>query len=346
MTNLFNTLYVTTPKAFVALEGESLKVRVERETRLQIPIHHLSALVCIGPVTVSPDAMGACAERGVVIVFHGWNGHFLARVEGPLGATATLRRAQHVVACTPERALALARAFVAGKIANSRAQLLRAGRTRERTDAIDRAAERLAELGNRVLDVADVDVLRGIEGEAAARYFAVFDDMLETSLDAQANAPSFQFERRSRRPPLNELNALLSFGYALLSADCLSAVHGAGLDPGFGFLHAERPGRPALALDLMEELRALWVDRRVLALIRLRQIDIGGFERLPTGEVRMNAETRKTFLTAYQEAKQVELTHPLTGQKIARALVPHVQARLLARAIRGEGEYVPFMPAR
>jgi CRISPR-associated protein Cas1 len=344
MTNLFNTLYVTTPQAYVALEGESLKVRVERETRLQIPIHHLSALVCIGPVTVSPDAMGACAERGVAIVFHGWNGRFLARVEGPLGATATLRRAQHAAASTSERALGFARAFVAGKIANSRAQLLRAGRTRERTETIDRAAERLAALGPKTLEVADLDALRGIEGEAAARYFEVFDDMLETPADG--GAFGFRFERRSRRPPHNELNALLSFGYSLLSADCLSAIQGAGLDPGFGFLHAERPGRPALALDLMEELRALWVDRRVLALIRLRQIGIAGFERLPTGEVRMNAETRKTFLTAYQEAKQGEITHPLTGQKVAWALVPHVQARLLARAIRGEGDYVPFLLAR
>lgn len=344
MTNLFNTLYVTTPKAYVALEGESLKVRVERETRLQIPIHHLSALVCIGPVTVSPDAMGACAERGVAILFHGWNGRFLARVEGPLGVTATLRRAQYMAASTPERAVALARAFVAGKIANSRAQLLRAGRTRERTDSIDRAAERLATLGQRTLEIEDIDVLRGTEGEAAARYFEVFDDMLETTADGAA--PSFRFERRSRRPPHNELNALLSFGYSLLSADCFSAVQSAGLDPGVGFLHAERPGRPALALDLMEELRALWVDRRVLALIRLGQVAMSGFERLPTGEVRMNAETRRTFLTAYQEAKQTEITHPLTGQKIAWALVPLVQARLLARVIRGEGEYVPFLLGR
>jgi CRISP-associated protein Cas1 len=344
VTNLFNTLYVTTPKAYVGLEGESLKVRVERETRLQIPIHHLSALVCMGPVTVSPEAMGACAERGVAILFHGWSGRFLARVEGPLGATATLRRAQYAAAGTPERALALARAFVAGKIANSRAQLLRAGRTRERTEAIDRAAERLATLGERTLEIKDIDVLRGTEGEAAARYFEVFDDMLETP--AAEGAPSFAFERRSRRPPHNELNALLSFGYSLLSADCLSAVQSSGLDPGVGFLHAERPGRPALALDLMEELRSLWVDRRVLALIRLGQVVISGFERLPTGEVRMNAETRKTFLTAYQEAKQTEITHPLTGQKLAWALVPHVQARLLARAVRGEGEYVPFLLGR
>jgi CRISPR-associated protein Cas1 len=336
VTNLFNTLYVTTPKAYVALEGESLKVRVERETRLQIPIHHLSALVCMGPVTVSPEAMGACAERGVTIVFHGW-------VEGPVSATATLRKAQHVAAASSERSLGFARAFIGGKIANSRAQLQRAARTRERIEEIDRAAERLSSLGLKTLEAPNVEVLRGIEGEAAARYFEVFDNMLETSSEGAAG---FRFERRSRRPPLNELNALLSFGYSLLSADCLSAVHGAGLDPGVGFLHDERPGRPALALDLMEELRALWVDRRVLALIRLRQVDRSGFEKLPTGEVRMTADTRKTFLTAYQEAKQAEITHPVTGQKIAWALVPHVQARLLARALRGEGEYVPFLLGR
>jgi CRISPR-associated protein Cas1 len=210
-------------------------------------------------------------------------------------------------------------------------------------DGIDRAAERLAVLGARALSAVSVEALRGIEGEAAARYFEVFDDMLDPAVEGAAG---FRFERRTRRPPQNELNALLSFGYSLLSADCLSALHSAGLDPGFGFLHDERPGRPALALDLMEELRALWVDRRVLALIRLRQIAVAGFERLPTGEVRMTPETRKTFLTAYQEAKRTEITHPITGQKIAWALVPHVQARLLARAIRGEGEYVPFLLGR
>jgi CRISPR-associated protein Cas1 len=288
--------------------------------------------------------MGACAGRGVAIAYHDWSGRFIARVEGPLSATPTLRRAQHVAASTRARALALARAFVGGKIANCRAQLLRAGRTRERTERIDRAAERLAELGRRALDdpTMDVETLRGVEGEAASRYFEVFDDMVEGPTDA----PGFRFERRSRRPPENELNALLSFGYALLSTDCLAAIQSAGLDPGFGFLHGERPGRPALALDVMEELRALWVDRRVLALIRLRQVALDGFERLPTGEVRMKPETRKTFIVAYQEAKQAEITHPVTGQKVTWALVPHIQARLLARAIRGEGEYVPFLLGR
>ncbi len=344
MTNVLNTLYVSTPKAYVALEGDSLKVRVEHETRLQVPLHHLVSLVCLGPVTVSPEAMGACAEHGVTIVFLGWNGRFLARVEGPLAATATLRRAQHEAQRDAVRRPELARAFVAGKIANSRSQLLRAGRTRDATERIAAATERLSLLAKQALTVDDVDVLRGVEGEAAARYFEVFDDMLGT--EGGADEPAFRFEKRTRRPPLNELNALLSFGYALLHSDCLAAVHSAGLDPGIGFLHDERPGRPALALDLMEELRSLWVDRRVLAMIRLRQIQLDGFERFPTGEVRMNDATRRTFLKVYQEGKRDEITHPLTGQKMAWALVPHVQARLLARAIRQEGEYVPFLLGR
>jgi CRISPR-associated protein Cas1 len=345
MTNVLNTLFVTTPKAYVAVEGETLKVRVGGETRVQIPSHHLSALVCIGLVSVSPEAMAACAERGVAIVFLSMSGRYLARVEGRTGATPTLRRAQYAIAERPERSAALARSFVCGKIANSRAQLLRAGRTRRSTESIDRAAERLATLANRASEIEDIDRLRGIEGEAAARYFEVFDAMLERE-DGETAAFPLRFERRSRRPPENELNAMLSFGYSLLSADCIAAVQAAGLDPGVGYLHAERPGRPALALDLMEELRALWVDRRVLALVRLGQIAASGFERLPTGEVRMNDATRRTFITAYQEAKQTEVTHPLTGQKMPWALVPSVQARLLARAIRGESEYVPFMLGR
>ena len=341
MTNVLNTLYVSTPKAYVALESESLKVRVERETRLQIPIHHLMSVVCIGPVTMSPEAMGACAKRGVSIVFLAWNGRFLARVEGPLAATATLRRAQHCACEASPRGLELARAFVAGKIANCRQVLLRAARTREASDRISRAAARLATLARRSTSIGDLAVLRGAEGEAAARYFEVFDDML--AVDVANDEPVFRFEKRSRRPPRNEVNALLSFGYALLHSDTLAAVQAAGLDPGMGFLHEERPGRPALALDLMEELRALWVDRRVMAMIRRRQIELKGFERLPTGEVRMSDSSRKTFLQVYQEAKRVEITHPLTGQRIPWGLVPLVQARLLARAIRNEGEYVPFL---
>jgi CRISPR-associated protein Cas1 len=336
MTNVLNTLYVTTPKAFVGREGESLKVKVERETRLQIPLHHLVSVVCFGPVTVSAEAMEACAEAGITVAFLGVTGRFQARVEGRLSNTSTLRRAQYTAAGDPARCLAMARACVAGKIANSRVQLRRAGRTRDDdVEAISASADRLKVLGERVLEAPGLDELRGIEGEAAARYFAVFDAMLGPG--------ALRFEKRSRRPPENEVNALLSFGYALLSQDCLSAAQAAGLDPAVGFLHAERPGRPALALDLMEELRALVVDRLVLAMVRLGQVKPDGFERLPTGEVRMMDATRKAFLVEYQTRKQEEVTHPVTGQTATWALMPHIQSRLFARALRGEGEYVPFL---
>jgi CRISPR-associated protein Cas1 len=184
-------------------------------------------------------------------------------------------------------------------------------------------------------ELADLDALRGVEGEAAARYFEVFDAMIASE--------SFRFDKRTRRPPLNPVNALLSFGYALLATDCLAAVTAVGLDPAIGFLHAERPGRPSLALDLMEEFRACVVDRMVLAMIRLGQITVDDFDRLATGECRLKDTARKAFVVEYQARKQDEITHPLTDQKGTWALMPHLQARLLARAVRGEGEYVPFL---
>lgn len=336
MTNVLNTLYVTVPNAYVAREGESLKVKVEKETRLQVPLHHLVSVVCFGPVLVSAEAMEACAEAGVSVAFLGFSGRFQARVEGRASHTATIRRAQYRAADDEARCLMLARGFVGGKIANSRVQLRRAARTREdATEAIGRAADRLRMIGEKVLEASDLDVLRGMEGEAAARYFEVFDAMLGDG--------DMRFEKRSRRPPENPVNALLSFGYALLSQDCLSALHATGLDPAVGFLHVERPGRPALSLDLMEEFRSLVVDRLVLAMIRLGQVKSDGFEKLPTGEVKMSDATRRAFLSEYQARKQDEVTHPLTGQTATWALMPHIQARLLARAVRGEGEYVPFL---
>ncbi len=336
MTNVLNTLYVTVPNAYVAREGESLKVKVEKETRLQVPLHHLVSVVCFGPVLVSAEAMEACAEAGVCVAFLGMSGRFQARVEGRMNHTATVRRAQYRSADDEARCLGLARGFVGGKIANSRVQLRRAARTREESaEAIGRAADRLRVIGEKILEAPDLDTLRGMEGEAAARYFEVFDAMLGEG--------DLRFEKRTRRPPENAVNALLSFGYSLLSQDCLSALQATGLDPAVGFLHVERPGRPALALDLMEEFRSLVVDRLVLAMIRLGQVKSDGFEKLPTGEVRMGDATRRAFLTEYQARKQDEVTHPSTGQTGTWALMPHIQARLLARAVRGEGEYVPFL---
>lgn len=338
MTNVYNTLYLTSEKTWVSLDGETLCVEVDRVVKAKVPMHHLVSVVCFPKVNLSGEAMAGCADRGVTVVWIGHNGRFLARVEGAPGFTATLRRSQYRAADDPVRALALAHGFVGGKIANSRTLLRRAGRTREGdTAALDLAAERLRTLGERITDgtASDLDALRGIEGEAAARYFAVFDAML--------GSDRFRFEKRTRRPPENPVNAMLSFGYALLTADCVSALNTAGLDPAVGYLHPERSARPALALDLMEELRAPWIDRMVLAMVRRGQVSDEDFESMPTGEVRMRDEARKRFLIEYQTRKREEVTHPLTGQSGSWALVPFVQARLLARAIRGEGEYVPFV---
>ena len=299
-------------------------------------MHHLVSVVCFQQVRMSGEAMAACAKRGVSVVWLGFGGRFLARVEGAPGYTATLRRAQFRAADAPARTLDLARGFVGGKIANSRTILRRAGRTRpEGTEALDRAAERLQTLGGRVLEVKDMDALRGVEGEAAARYFEVFDAMLDSE--------TLRFEKRSRRPPENPVNAMLSFGYALLSADCVAALNASALDPAVGFLHPERSARPALALDLMEEFRAAVVDRMVLALVRRAQVGAKDFDALPTGEVRMKDAARRTFIAEYQKRKQEEVTHPGTGQVATWGVMVHLQARLLARAIRGEGDYVPFL---
>ncbi len=336
MTNVHNTLYVTVPEAWIATEGETLRVKVGAETRLQVPLHHLVSVVCFHTARMSAEAMAACAQRGVAVVWLGYNGRFLARVEGAPGYTATLRREQYRAADDVERTLALARSFVVGKVANTRTLLRRAGRTRvEETEAVDRAAERLKVLAQRAVEAKDLDALRGLEGEAAARYFELFDVML--------GSEAFRFERRSRRPPENPVNAMLSFGYALLTADCVAALNTAGLDPAVGYLHPERSARPALALDLMEEFRGLVVDRMVLAMVRRGQVKLADFEDLPTGEVRMRDAARKDFVKEYQTRKQEEVTHPATGQTATWALMPHLQARLLARAVRKDGEYVPFL---
>jgi CRISPR-associated protein Cas1 len=335
MTNILNTLFVTTEGAGVHVEGTSLRVVVERETRLQVPLHHLASVVCLAKVYVSPDAMAACAEAGTAVVFLGWNGRYLARVDGRESRSAMLRREQYRAADDPARTLELARGFVAGKVANAKTALRRAARTRESSEPIGAAADRLAHLLALVADAPDLDVLRGYEGEAASRYFKV--------LEAMIGNQGFRFGKRTRRPPLDPVNTMLSFGYSLLAADCLTAAQAAGLDPAVGFLHAERPGRPALALDLMEELRPVVVDRLVVATLRLGQFDAADFETLPTGECRFTEAARKRMLVEYQERKRDMIAHPLAAEPVPWALVPLIQARLLARAVRREVEYVPFL---
>ncbi len=346
MQTIQNTLYVTLPQAYVHLENDTIRIDVEREKKLQVPLHHLSAVVCVGTsILVSPALMGRLAEEGKSLVFLDDNGRFRARLEGPVTGNILLRRAQHACAGNASFTLETARAIVAGKIKNSRQVLMRAAREADgATAAVDRSAleggaEALGESIGGLRRAADLDQLRGVEGDAAHRYFQCFNQLIRPPMRER-----FVFGGRTRRPPRDRVNALLSFLYAVLMNDCRSALETAGLDPQLGFLHAVRPGRAALALDLMEEFRAYSADRLALTLINRNQLDVKDFEEREGGAVSLTPDGRRTVIVAYQERKREETTHPLLEQKHALSMLPFIQARLLARTIRGEVEgYVPFI---
>ena len=338
MRQLLNTLYVTTEGAYLHLDHETLKVEMEGITKLQVPLHHLGGVVCFGNVMVSPFLMHRCAEDGRALVFLDRNGRFKARVEGPVSGNVLLRHAQHLAASDAEKSIAIARNIVAGKIQNARQIVLRGGREGDIVDDIaplQECAEVMSNVLTRLRSPRDLDEVRGLEGEAARTYFSVFDRMVREDREA------FCLNGRSRRPPLDRMNALLSFLYTLLLSDCVAAVEGVGLDPQIGFLHALRPGRPALALDLMEELRAILADRLALTLVNRRQLSRDDFQERPGGAIHLSDKGRKEVLVAYQKRKQDEVQHPVVDQKVLLGLVPHVQARLLARHLRGDLEHYP-----
>jgi CRISPR-associated protein Cas1 len=336
MRKLLNTLFVTTQGAYLHKDGETIAVTVEQETRLRLPVHTIESLVCFGQVSCSPFVLGLCAERGVGVSFFTENGRFLARVQGPVRGNVLLRRAQYRAADDPERSAAAARWMVAAKVANSRGILLRALREKAAPDGAARAAvEAHARILDQLLRPLDLDRVRGLEGEAAQHYFSAFDELITANRDA------FQFTARSRRPPLDPVNALLSFLYTLLVHDAASACEMVGLDPAVGFLHRDRPGRPSLALDLMEEFRAAFADRLALALINRKQVAPKGFTKLESGGVIMDDATRKTVLMAYQERKREEIQHPFLGESVPIGLLPYVQALLLARWLRGDLDGYP-----
>ena len=340
MKRLLNTLYVTTQGSYLAREGTNLLVRVEQETRLRIPIHTLGSVVCFGVVNASPPLMQLCGENGVTLSFLSENGRFMARVEGPVSGNVLLRIEQHARARDSTASADISRSIVAAKVINSRAVLLRAAR--EQTpcasrEALRQAAHRLGALGRKFSSPLPLDNVRGHEGEAARIYFGVFDHLIATQKEF------FTFCGRSRRPPLDAVNAMLSFIYTLLVHDVRAALEGVGLDPQIGFLHRLRPGRPSLALDLMEELRAPLADRLALTLINRQQVRPAGFTFGESGEVRMDDATRKDLLLTWQKRKQEEIRHPFLDETIPIGLIPHAQALLLARFLRGDLDGYPPM---
>ena len=339
---LLNTLYVTLPDAFVRLDNDTLRVEVERESRLQVPLHHLTSVVCLGNVGFTTPLAHRLAEAGIALVLLDANGRFKARLEGPVAGNILLRQAQHAKAADPAFALATARACVAGKIKNARQVLLRGARESKQADEaaqLARGADDLAAALRGLPQAATLDEVRGVEGDAARRYFERLPLLVRP--DARED---FRLDGRTRRPPRDRFNALLSFLYSMWMNDCRSACEAAGLDPQLGFLHAVRPGRAALALDLMEEFRAQ-ADRLALTLINRGQLSAGDFVQREGGAVLLDGDARKSVVVAYQERKKDELAHPLLAQPLPLGLVPLVQARLLARAIRGDTEgYLPFVP--
>ena len=342
MRQLLNTLFITTPNAYLRLEGDTVCVEVERENKLQVPLHHIGNVVTFGDVLLTPALLRRCAGDGRSVVMLDRNGKFSARIEGPVSGNILLRRAQHQAIDNDDMVLAIARACIAGKLRNSRQVLVRGAREAKVPDDVVRLQQVAKQLAYRIGQLpgpTDLDTLRGLEGDAARQYFAAIPHLMRAD-----QRELFHFTRRSRRPPLDPFNALISFLYTLLMNDCRSALEGVGLDPQLGFLHALRPGRPALALDLMEEFRPVIADRLALTLVNRGQLNAKHFESRTGGAVYLTDDGRKIVLTSYQQRKQEELKHPVLEQSVPIGLLPHVQARLLARVLRGDMEgYIPFL---
>lgn len=339
---LLNTLFVMTQGAYAHLEGETAKVEAEGKTLLQTPLHHLGGIVTFGNIMMSPHLMHKCASEGRTVTFLSMTGRFLARVVGPVSGNALLREAQYAAYTAPVRGAAIARSIVAGKIHNLRSVLLRAAREatdQQRKSDIGKAAEWLGTYIEGLAGLGNVDEIRGYEGQASADYFSVFDSMI------LAQRTDFKFGVRNRRPPRDRINALLSFLYAILLNDCVGAAEGVGLDPQFGYLHALRSGKPSLGLDMMEEFRPVMADRLALNLVNRQQIKPEHFDVRRGDSVLLNEDGRKVVLAAYQKRKQIEVNHPLLKTKTPLGLVPHLQARILARHLRGDlRDYFPYYP--
>lgn len=339
MKKLLNTLYITTQGSYLHREGETVVVKVDDTERLRLPIHTINGIVCFGRVSMSPHLMGFCGEHQITVSFLLEYGEFWAGLRGVITGNILLRRQQHRLADQPDSSSRLAQTFIMAKIANCRSVLMRSQRDRTNpSDTLKASIDGLAAVLRRLLSQNEkIDSLRGIEGDAARLYFSAFDEMII------AQKSSFSFTGRNRRPPTDSVNALLSFLYTLLVHDVTGALEGVGLDPYAGFLHADRPGRPSLALDLMEELRPILADRLALTLINRQQVKPQGFIKTDTGAVLMDPDTKKEVIHAWQRRKQEEVLHPYLDESAPLGLFPHLQAMLLARFLRGDLDGYPAL---
>ncbi|MBB6696541.1 type I-C CRISPR-associated endonuclease Cas1c [Clostridium algidicarnis] len=339
MRRLLNTLYVTSPNTYLSLDGENIVILKDQIEISRIPLHNLEGIIAFGYTGASPALMGACAKRNIALSFMKQSGRFLSRVVGEVRGNVTLRKSQYRISDSEEESNKIAKNFIIGKIYNARWVVERATRDyaiRLDVDKLKGVSKSLASSLKLVEQSRDLEQLRGYEGEAASQYFSVFDDLILQQKD------TFYFHCRNKRPPLDNVNAMLSFVYTLLAHDVAAALETVGLDPYVGFLHRDRPGRVSLALDMMEELRSVYADRFVISLINKREINPKGFTQKENGAVVMDDDTRKILLKAWQSKKQEIITHPFLQEKLEWGLVPYAQAMLLARYIRGDLDGYPI----
>lgn len=341
MKKLLNTLYVTSPDSYLSLDGENVVIVKKDQEKIHVPLHNLEGIVGFGYTGASPALMGKCADKGISLTFMTKHGRFLARVCGENRGNVLLRKEQYRISDNQEMSLCYAKNMIVAKILNSRYVIERTYRDYElriHAEKLKSVSLKLKELAILANDTDSLALLRGFEGKAAVLYFSVFDEMILQQKEF------FYFKERSKRPPLDNINALLSFSYTLLAKDVLSALESVGLDPYVGFLHVDTPGRASLAFDIMEELRAPFADRFVLSLVNKKMINEKGFTKMEDGAIYMNDETRKLVLTQWQKKKQESLKHPFLDEKIEWGLIPYVQSLLLARSIRGDLDgYPPFL---
>ena len=341
MRKLLNTLFITTENAFLSLDGETVNVEINKKKVGQFPLQTLESIVCFTYNGATPAFMGVCAKKGINLAFYSPFGKFLCRVAGASQGNVLLRKKQYRVSDHQEESCLLSRNFILGKVFNCRWSIdrtLRNHALRVDEERLRKSVQYLSEGLEKIRREESLDSLRGLEGECASVYFGVFDELILNQKE------DFGFSGRNKRPPLDRINAMLSFGYSLLANDCAGALEGAGLDSYVGFLHRDRPGRKSLALDLMEEMRACMVDRFVLTLVNNRQIKKEHFRTSESGAVEFTEDGRKKFITAWQERKREQITHPYLQEKICWGLVPHIQAMLLARYLRGDLDgYPPFL---